>query len=98
MLVVWLQNNQLFDLLHLCHDRLSDMVVALKQGKAIKPAPELIAAIQLFITGESLELPTSSAPATDEPEEEITIEIPSPAVDEPESVFRLQKMASRSRC
>ncbi|MFT6325735.1 MAG: chemosensory pili system protein ChpA (sensor histidine kinase/response regulator) [Crocinitomicaceae bacterium] len=50
-------NNQLFELLHICHDRLSDMVQNLKLGKRIKYAPELITAIQLYIAGESLDLP-----------------------------------------
>jgi chemosensory pili system protein ChpA (sensor histidine kinase/response regulator) len=50
-------SNQLFELLHICHDRLSDMVQSLKLGKSIKSAPELITAIQLYIAGESLDLP-----------------------------------------
>lgn len=49
--------DQLFDLLHVCHDRLADMVTTLKQGKPLKSAPELITAIELFIAGESLDLP-----------------------------------------
>ncbi len=77
--------DQLFDLLHLCHDRIADMVQDLKVGKGVKPAPELITAIQLFITGESLDLP-----------DEISLELPAeseavitpmvPAVDQPESI------------
>ena len=79
-------NNQLFDLLHVCHDRLADMVQALKQGKGIKPAPELIAAIQLFITGESLELPSTQPIEEESDEGTITIDVPAPAADEPESI------------
>lgn len=71
--------DQLFDLLHVCHDRLDDMVVALKQAKPLKAAPELITAIQLFIAGESLDLPET------QPAVETVSEI-TPAADEPESV------------
>lgn len=89
-------NNQLFELLHICHDRLSDMVQSLKQGGSIKAAPELITAIQLYIAGESLDLPQqtpvntdSVASKTDEAEsdsEEITLSVPEVAADEPESI------------
>ena len=72
--------DQLFDLLHLCHDRLAEMVAALANQQPIKSAPELITAIQLFIAGESLELPS----------EEITLEVEAPAhepaADQPESI------------
>jgi chemosensory pili system protein ChpA (sensor histidine kinase/response regulator) len=72
--------EQLFDLLHLCHDRLAEMVSALANQQPIKSAPELITAIQLFIAGESLELPI----------EEITLEVDAPvqelAADQPESI------------
>ncbi|GAA6135440.1 hypothetical protein NBRC116188_22300 [Oceaniserpentilla sp. 4NH20-0058] len=73
--------NQLFDLLHLCQDRLAEMVNQLSNQQVIKSAPELITAIQLFITGESLELPA----------EELDIDVPelqAPATnnDEPQSV------------
>ncbi|MGR6872055.1 Hpt domain-containing protein [Pseudomonas sp. HK3] len=72
--------NQLFDLLHLCHDRLAEMVNALANQQTIKSAPELITAIQLFIAGESLELPS----------DELTLEIDAPvqenAADQPESI------------
>lgn len=56
---------QLFELLQLCHDRLADMVAALQDNQGMRPAPELITAIQLFIAGESLEVP-SQANAIDE--------------------------------
>ena len=72
--------DQLFDLLHLCHDRLAEMVSALANQQPIKSAPELITAIQLFIAGESLELPS----------EEIALEVEAPvqelAPDQPESI------------
>lgn len=75
--------DQLFDLLHVCHDRLADMVTALKQGKPLKAAPELITAIELFIAGESLDLPDASEAnqiieLVDAPLE--------PAADQPESI------------
>lgn len=72
--------EQLFDLLHLCHDRLADMVQALKTNNNVKAAPELITAIQLFIAGESLDLPV------------VKIDVPTPAAeyipaaDQPESI------------
>lgn len=73
-------NDQLFDLLHLCHDRLADMVNGLSQQMQIKSAPELITAIQLFIAGESLELPSEEQTAGDlEPAHEVS-------VDQPESI------------
>ena len=73
-------NDQLFDLLHLCHDRLADMVNGLSQQMPIKSAPELITAIQLFIAGESLELPSEEQTAGDlEPVHEVS-------VDQPESI------------
>ncbi|MAA72460.1 MAG: hypothetical protein CL679_12140 [Bermanella sp.] len=73
-------NDQLFDLLHLCHDRLADMVNGLSQQMPIKSAPELITAIQLFIAGESLELPSEEQTAGDlEPAHEVS-------VDQPESI------------
>lgn len=72
--------DQLFDLLHLCHDRLADMVNSLANQQTIKSAPELITAIQLFITGESLELPV----------DENTVEVESSpqeaVIDQPESI------------
>ncbi len=43
----------------LCHDRLASMVQGLKNPQGINPALELITAIQLYIAGESLELPDS---------------------------------------
>jgi chemosensory pili system protein ChpA (sensor histidine kinase/response regulator) len=82
--------NQLFELLHICHDRLSDMVNGLKQGKKIKTAPELITAIQLYIAGESLDLPQGNTEvAADGLIEELTavstatIEL---SADQPESI------------
>ncbi len=51
--------DELFDLLMLCHDRLASMVQGLKNPQGINPALELITAIQLYIAGESLELPDS---------------------------------------
>ncbi len=56
-------NDQLFDLLVLCHDRLEDMVLTLVSGSSAKSAPELITAIELFIAGESLELPETTIEA-----------------------------------
>ncbi|MEH6344557.1 MAG: Hpt domain-containing protein [Bermanella sp.] len=49
--------DELFDLLILCHDRLASMIQGLKISQGITPALELITAIQLYIAGESLELP-----------------------------------------
>ncbi|MFT5594705.1 MAG: chemosensory pili system protein ChpA (sensor histidine kinase/response regulator) [Oceanicoccus sp.] len=71
--------DQLFDLLHLCHDRLAEMVNALANQQPIKSAPELITAIQLFIAGESLELPSDDS---------VDVETcsPEPAADQPESI------------
>lgn len=72
--------DQLFELLHLCHDRLADMVNALANQQSIKSAPELITAIQLFIAGESLELPV---------EQDVDLEIApvnEPAADQPQSI------------
>ncbi|MGK0445268.1 MAG: chemosensory pili system protein ChpA (sensor histidine kinase/response regulator) [Bermanella sp.] len=73
-------NDQLFDLLHLCHDRLADMVNNLSKQQPIKSAPELITAIQLFIAGESLELPADKT----------SVETPEPlaenSADQPESI------------
>ncbi len=54
-------SEELFNLLMLCHDRLAVMVQGLKDSQGIKAAPELITAIQLFIAGESLELPGSQS-------------------------------------
>jgi chemosensory pili system protein ChpA (sensor histidine kinase/response regulator) len=70
-------SNQLFELLHICHDRLSDMVQNLKLGKSIKSAPELITAIQLYLAGESLDLPMpiiEVAPPEKVIEESVSIE------------------------
>jgi chemosensory pili system protein ChpA (sensor histidine kinase/response regulator) len=69
-------SNQLFELLHICHDRLSDMVQNLKLGKSIKSAPELITAIQLYLAGESLDLPKpiEVAPTKKVIEESVSIE------------------------
>lgn len=72
--------DQLFDLLHLCHDRLADMVNSLANQQTIKSAPELITAIQLFITGESLELPV------DENTEEVESSPQETVIDQPESI------------
>lgn len=75
--------GQLFDLLHVCHDRLADMVTALKQGKPLKAAPELITAIELFIAGESLDLPD----AIDANQNIEVLDTPlEPAADQPESI------------
>jgi chemosensory pili system protein ChpA (sensor histidine kinase/response regulator) len=74
-------NNHLFELLHICHDRLSDMVQSLKLGKSIRYAPELITAIQLYIAGESLDLPQLPVLMTVDslPAEEVS-------ADQPESI------------
>jgi len=50
----------LFALLHRCHDRLADMIDALRGGKAPDNAPELVSAIQAFLRGDT---PPSEAPA-----------------------------------
>jgi len=75
-------NDQLFDLLVLCHDRLEDMVLTLVSGSSAKSAPELITAIELFIAGESLELPDTTIEAT-------PVDVnkqPEVAADQPESI------------
>ena len=75
-------NDQLFDLLVLCHDRLEDMVLTLISGSSAKSAPELITAIELFIAGESLELPDSTIETTQvdvSTQQEV-------AADQPESI------------
>lgn len=72
--------DQLFELLHLCHDRLADMVNGLANQQSIKSAPELITAIQLFIAGESLDLPV---------EQDVDLELApvnEPAADQPQSI------------
>jgi len=75
--------DQLFDLLHVCHDRLADMVVALKQGKPLKAAPELITAIELFIAGESLDLPDAAEASENIEVADAPLE---PAADQPQSI------------
>lgn len=75
--------DQLFDLLHVCHDRLADMVTALKQGKPLKAAPELITAIELFIAGESLDLPDAQVVENTIAVADAPLE---PAADQPESI------------
>lgn len=65
--------DQLFDLLHICQDRLADMVNQLANQQTIKSAPELMTAIQLFIAGESLDLPQENSEA----------EFPAEVIDEP---------------
>ncbi len=55
--------TELFDLLHLCHDRLADMVHALAEHQPVKSAPELIVAIQKFIAGESIDVAAYSSHA-----------------------------------
>jgi chemosensory pili system protein ChpA (sensor histidine kinase/response regulator) len=92
-------NSQLFELLHICHDRLGDMVQALKQSKPIHSAPELITAIQLYLAGESLDLPetqTTQQPVKDQAAEKAVIELDNSittqqlptdlAADQPESI------------
>lgn len=68
-------NDQLFDLLHLCHDRLGEMVQQVVDHKAPTAAPELIAAIELFLAGESLDLPDTQSPVVIEntPSEELPV-------------------------
>lgn len=83
---------QLFDLLHLCQDRLADMVNQLSIQQSIKSAPELITAIQLFIAGESLELPKEDSQVISEPEiasEPITVSVEQMAMDADEEVIEI---------
>ncbi|OUR69509.1 hypothetical protein A9Q73_02015 [Bermanella sp. 47_1433_sub80_T6] len=75
--------DQLFDLLLLCHDRLEDMVVNLVAGKGAKPAPELITAVQLFLAGESLDLPDVDVNMAQPVIENSALE---PAPDQPVSI------------
>jgi chemosensory pili system protein ChpA (sensor histidine kinase/response regulator) len=77
-------NDHLFDLLVLCHDRLKEMVTALVAGSSAKSAPELITAIELFIAGESLDLPEVAVEALPI-ESTITPEV-DVAADQPVSV------------
>jgi len=88
--------NQLFELLHMCHDRLADMVHALADHNPLRPAPELITAIQLFIAGESLELPEEAIETdSSEPEpiethkEPESISVESMAIDADEEVVEI---------
>ena len=78
--------DQLFDLLHLCQDRLADMVNQLANQQPIKPAPELITAIQLFIAGESLDLPNENIESVNvsdaQVETEHTSPVNTPSVDD----------------
>ncbi|KGD63784.1 two-component hybrid chemotactic sensor and regulator [Alcanivorax nanhaiticus] len=68
-------NNDLFGLLHRCHDSLADMIDALRANAAPQAAPALVSAIQAYIKGEP-------AASTVEPAAPITLE----AAPEPEPV------------
>ena len=76
-------SDELFDLSLLCHDRLASMVQSLKEGQGTKAAPELITAIQLFIAGESLELPESDEQLLLDEDTDTSNEV---SLDQPESV------------
>ncbi|MED5388670.1 MAG: Hpt domain-containing protein [Pseudomonadota bacterium] len=54
----------LFGLLHQCHDRLADMIDALRAGNTPGDAPELVTAIQAFLRGDTI---TPAASAREEP-------------------------------
>ena len=56
----------LFDLLHRCHDRLADMVEALRGGQPCQAAPELVQAVEAFLRGEGSGAP-AAAPARESP-------------------------------
>ena len=90
----------LFDLLLLCHARLKSMLASLVAGKEAPAAPELISAIELFITGESLDLPAVESsrvlePAPDQPvsiavtamAEEADVEVAEIFIDEAEELM-----------
>ncbi|MCG8394062.1 MAG: Hpt domain-containing protein [Pseudomonadales bacterium] len=88
--------HSLFDLLHRCHDRLADMVDALKAGDAPAPAPELVSAIQASIRGEeaapvaeprqSIAEPEPAAPASVAVEDAPATEAPPQPERDPELV------------
>lgn len=65
--------SELFELLNRCHDRLGEMLEAVREQKALAPATELIEAISLFRRNpaELLSVPTSVAlhPAPEAPAE-----------------------------
>jgi len=60
----------LFVLLHRCHDRLADMIDALRGGRTPDDAPELVSAIQAFLRGdrEVSRTPDTSASLDSEPQ------------------------------
>ena len=60
----------LFALLHRCHDRLAEMIDALRGGRTPEDAPELVSAIQAFLRGdrEVSHTPDSSATLDSEPQ------------------------------
>ncbi|MDF1822086.1 MAG: Hpt domain-containing protein [Alcanivoracaceae bacterium] len=66
----------LFELLHRCHDRLAEMVEAVKAGEGLHPAAELIQAIHDYIANPdgfvmpalAAPQPAAAAPATPAPE------------------------------
>ncbi len=61
----------LFALLHRCHDRLADMIDALRGGRAPDNAPELVSAIQAFLRGDTPASESRAAtPALESPPED----------------------------
>ena len=59
-------DGALFELLHRCHDRLADMVDALRNGQSCEAAPELVQAVEAFLRGEGAGVPPT-APAREPP-------------------------------
>ncbi|PKM22671.1 MAG: hybrid sensor histidine kinase/response regulator, partial [Gammaproteobacteria bacterium HGW-Gammaproteobacteria-14] len=64
------ESEELFSLLHRCHDRLSDMVDSVRAGQSCLHAPELINVIVEFLGGESGVPVTESLP--DSAQENVT--------------------------
>ncbi|MBL7251156.1 Hpt domain-containing protein [Alloalcanivorax marinus] len=63
----------LFDVLHRAHDRLADMIEALRQGRAPAPAPDVEAALARAATAPAVETtPPEPAPAPQEPASTVT--------------------------
>ncbi len=64
-------SGDLFNLLHLCHDRLADMVSAVQEGNPLYPALDLVPVLQTFIKEGKLVQPEApkavSAPVVEAP-------------------------------
>jgi chemosensory pili system protein ChpA (sensor histidine kinase/response regulator) len=77
-------SEELFSLLHRCHDRLSDMIDAVRATGTCSDAPELVQAIIAFLGGaETTGSAETAAPAIEElPQAEVGFAISLPDVEE----------------